>query len=122
MDDAGRVEVLDAAEQLVEQVGHALVVELHLDHLTQVRVHQLHHQVPARARQNTQCHTIACPPRLTDRATSMRRGRGRGRRRAQAIGERTTPTVYSYWTTRTAHSTRDKWARDATQHRTNAID
>ncbi len=47
MNDAGGVEVLDAAEHLVEQVGHPLVVQVHLDHLTQVGVHQLHHQVPA---------------------------------------------------------------------------
>ena len=45
VDDAGEVEVLDAAEHLVEQVGHALVVEVHVDHLAQVRVHQLHHDV-----------------------------------------------------------------------------
>jgi len=45
--DAGGVEVFDATQHLVEEVGHSLVVEVHLDHLTQVRIHQLHHQVPA---------------------------------------------------------------------------
>ena len=45
MDDAGEVEVLDAAEHLVEEVGHALVVQVHVDHLAQVGVHQLHHDV-----------------------------------------------------------------------------
>ena len=45
VNDTGRVEVLDATEHLVEEVGHALVVEVHLDDLTQVGVHQLHHQV-----------------------------------------------------------------------------
>ena len=45
MDDACRVQVLDATEHLVEKVGHALVVEIHLDHLTQIGVHQLHHQI-----------------------------------------------------------------------------
>ena len=35
MDDAGQVEVLDAAEHLVEQVGHPLVVQVHVDHLAE---------------------------------------------------------------------------------------
>ena len=33
MDDASEVEVLDAAEHLVEEVGHPLVVQVHVDHL-----------------------------------------------------------------------------------------
>ena len=33
MDDAGQVEVLDAAEHLVEKVGHPLMVQVHVDHL-----------------------------------------------------------------------------------------
>jgi hypothetical protein len=45
VNDARQVEVLDAAEHLVEEVGHALVVQVHVDHLAQVRVHQLHHDV-----------------------------------------------------------------------------
>lgn len=45
MNDAGGMEVLDATEELVEEVGHALVIEVHLDDLAQVGVHQLHHQV-----------------------------------------------------------------------------
>ena len=45
MDDAGEVEVLDAAQRLVEEVGHALMVQVHVYHLAQVRVHQLHHDV-----------------------------------------------------------------------------
>ena len=40
------MQVLDAAQHLIEQIGDALVVELHLNDLTQVGVHQLHHQVP----------------------------------------------------------------------------
>lgn len=40
---SGRVEVLDAAEHLVQQIGHSLVIEIHLYHLAEVRVHQLHH-------------------------------------------------------------------------------
>lgn len=43
--DACRVQVLDSAEHLVEQVGRALMIQVHLDHLAQVGVHQLHHQV-----------------------------------------------------------------------------
>ena len=38
--------MFDATEHLVEQVGHALVVEIHLYHLAQVGIHQLHHQIP----------------------------------------------------------------------------
>ena len=45
MDDAGEVEVLDAAQHLVQEVGHPLVVQVHVDHLAQVGVHQLHHDV-----------------------------------------------------------------------------
>lgn len=45
--DAGGVQVLNSAQHLVEQVGQPLVVQLHLDHLAEVGVHQLHHQVPA---------------------------------------------------------------------------
>ena len=35
MDDASEVEVLDATEHLVEEVGHPLVVQVHVDHLVQ---------------------------------------------------------------------------------------
>lgn len=45
MYDACEMEMLDAAEHLVEQVAHALVVQVHLDNLAQIGVHQLHHQV-----------------------------------------------------------------------------
>ena len=45
MDNAGEVEVFDATEHLVEEVGHPLMVQVHVDHLTQVGVHQLHHDV-----------------------------------------------------------------------------
>lgn len=37
--------MLYPAQHLVEEVGHALVVQVHLYHLAQVSVHQLHHQV-----------------------------------------------------------------------------
>ena len=37
--------MLDATQHLVEQVGHALVVQVHLDHLAQVRIHQLHDEI-----------------------------------------------------------------------------
>ena len=46
VNDAGGMQVLDATQHLVEQVGQPLVVQLHLDDLAQVGVHQLHHQVP----------------------------------------------------------------------------
>ena len=48
------MQMFDAAQQLVEQVRHPLVIQLHLDHLTQVGIHQLHHQVTAKTRDVTQ--------------------------------------------------------------------
>ena len=33
MDNAGEVEVFDATEHLVEEVGHPLMVQVHVDHL-----------------------------------------------------------------------------------------
>lgn len=39
------MQVLDAAQHLIEEVGHTLVIEIHLDHLAKIRVHELHHQV-----------------------------------------------------------------------------
>lgn len=50
--DAGRVQMFDATQHLVEQVGHPLVVQLHLNHLAQVGVHQLHHKVTETGRKN----------------------------------------------------------------------
>ena len=47
VDDPGPVEVLDAAQQLVEEVRHSVVVQLDADDTTQVGVHQLHHYVAA---------------------------------------------------------------------------
>lgn len=43
MDDSRRVEVLDSAQHLVQQIGQALVVQLHLNDLAEVGVHQLHY-------------------------------------------------------------------------------
>jgi hypothetical protein len=45
VDDACGVEVLDPAEHLVQQVRHPLVVEVHVNDLPQIRIHQLHHQI-----------------------------------------------------------------------------
>lgn len=42
--------MFDTTQHLVEQVGHSLMVELHLNHLAQVGVHQLHRQVPGKRR------------------------------------------------------------------------
>ena len=39
------MKVFDSAKHLIEQVRHSLVVQIHVDHLTQVRVHQLHDDV-----------------------------------------------------------------------------
>lgn len=48
VDDASGVQVSDATEDLVEQVGHPLMVQVHVDHLAQAGIHQLHHQIPGR--------------------------------------------------------------------------
>lgn len=45
VDDAGWVQVFDSTQHLVEQVGHSLMVQLHLNDLAEVCVHQLHDQV-----------------------------------------------------------------------------
>lgn len=45
MYDPSEMQMLDAAEHLIEQIAHALVVEVHLDHVAEVSVHQLHHQI-----------------------------------------------------------------------------
>lgn len=53
MNDAGSVQVLDTTQHLIEQVGQPLVIQLHLNDLAQVGIHQLHHQVPAAATRDT---------------------------------------------------------------------
>ena len=45
MDNAGGMEMLDTTEELIQEVRHAFVIEVHLDDLTQVGVHQFHHQI-----------------------------------------------------------------------------
>ena len=45
VNDAGIMEVLDATEQLVEEVGHSVVVQLNSNHPTEIGIHQLHHNV-----------------------------------------------------------------------------
>lgn len=40
--------MFDTAQHLVKQVGHSLVVELHLNHLAQVGIHQLHDEIAER--------------------------------------------------------------------------
>lgn len=46
VDNASRVQVPDATEDLVEQIGHPLMVQVHVDHLAKAGIHQLHHQIP----------------------------------------------------------------------------
>lgn len=45
MDDPCRMQVFYPAEHLVEEVGHSFVVQVHVDDLAEVRVHQFHHEV-----------------------------------------------------------------------------
>ncbi len=48
VDYAGQMEVFDTAEHLIEQVRHPLVIQIHLNHLTEVGIHQLHDQIDIR--------------------------------------------------------------------------
>lgn len=41
--NASSMQVFDSTQHLVEQVGQPLVVQLHLNHLAEVCIHQLHH-------------------------------------------------------------------------------
>lgn len=43
VDDPRRVEVFYSAQHLVQQIGQPLVVQLHLNDLAEVGIHQLHY-------------------------------------------------------------------------------
>lgn len=45
MDYSSGVQMLDTAKHLVEKIRHAFVIEIHLDNLAQIGVHQLHDQI-----------------------------------------------------------------------------
>lgn len=45
VNDAGGVEVFDTAQHLIKKIRQPLVVQLHLNDLAQVGIHQLHYQV-----------------------------------------------------------------------------
>lgn len=46
VNDASGVQVPDATEDLVEQIGHPLMIQVHVNHLAQAGIHQLHHKIP----------------------------------------------------------------------------
>ena len=48
VNDVRHVEVLQSTEELVEQVGDAVVVQFEANHTRQVGIHCLHHYVSAR--------------------------------------------------------------------------
>lgn len=62
VNDASGVEVFYTAQHLVEEIGQPLVIQLHLYDLTQVGVHQLHHQIsdkdPAEAFKHSENRTM----------------------------------------------------------------
>ena len=37
--------MFDTTEHLIEEIGHPLVVQIHLDHLAKIGIHQLHDQI-----------------------------------------------------------------------------
>lgn len=45
MNNTGRMQMLDSAQHLVQQIRHSFMVEVHLNDLAKIGVHQLHHQV-----------------------------------------------------------------------------
>lgn len=45
MDNTSRMQMLDPAEHLIQQITHALMVQIHLDNLTQVGVHKFHDEI-----------------------------------------------------------------------------
>lgn len=45
MNNASCMEMLNAAKHLIEQIRKAFVVQIHLNDLAQIRVHQFHHNV-----------------------------------------------------------------------------
>ena len=45
VDDAGGMEMLDAAKHLIEQIRHSFVVQIHLNDLAQIGIHQFHDQI-----------------------------------------------------------------------------
>lgn len=45
MDDPSRMEVFNSTQHLVQQIGQPLVVQLHLNDLAKVGIHQLHYKV-----------------------------------------------------------------------------
>lgn len=53
MNDASGMQVFDTTQHLIEQIGQPLMVQLHLNDLAQVGIHQLHHQVPDAATRGT---------------------------------------------------------------------
>ena len=53
MNDAGSVKMFNTAENLIHEVGHTFVIELHLDHLTHVGVHVFHYDVAVKGKGET---------------------------------------------------------------------
>lgn len=45
MNYSRRMQMFDAAQHLIEQVGHSLMIEIHLNNLAQVRIHELHDEI-----------------------------------------------------------------------------
>ena len=39
------MKMLDSAQHLIEKVGHAFVIQVHLNHLAEICIHQLHDEV-----------------------------------------------------------------------------
>ena len=70
VDDVGHVEVLQSTEELVEEVGDAVVVQFKANHTRQVGVHCLHHYVSVRG---------------GERRGGGERGRGEGTRKGECF-------------------------------------
>ena len=73
VDDVRHVEVLQSTEELVEEVGDAVVVQFKANHTRQVGVHRLHHNVSVRGGEERgrgegtrkgECFTALCKTQL----------------------------------------------------------
>lgn len=44
--NTSRMQVFNATKHLVEEIGHTLMVKIHLYYLTKISIHQLHDKIP----------------------------------------------------------------------------
>ena len=45
MDDASGMKMFDSTQHLIEKIGDSFMIQIHLNHLTEIGIHQFHHNV-----------------------------------------------------------------------------